>query len=249
MQPVLPIKILGSCATRDALEFSFAERLKLEDYLARTSLASLACGPRIDTPVLDQIASPFQRRMVQFDMSKEFWTILPTGSARVLLVDLVDDRFRLRRFQNGAAHTISGEYVKAKRYWTLNPSETLDYRHPAYDELWRMGLERLYHELAKTPDFQVLINCVHFIPTAETGINGPAETAEMNEYLESRYSLFAECFGEEALIKYHPGLLATDPDHKWGVAPYHYVPAVYRYLVDAVLSRCTTLPTFTGSTP
>ena len=51
------IHILGSCVTRDALEYKSSDSLMLGDYTARTSLASLACKERIDKNILEKITS------------------------------------------------------------------------------------------------------------------------------------------------------------------------------------------------
>ena len=68
------VRILGSCVTRDAFEIT--TDFKLVDYTARTSLASLATKSRIDSGILNNIKSTFQKRMVERDMTKRFWLSL-----------------------------------------------------------------------------------------------------------------------------------------------------------------------------
>lgn len=234
---MIDVFILGSCATRDAFEFPFSEKLKLADYNARTSLASLVCKPRIERQVLDQIPSSFQKRMVERDMSKKFWLRLEGYSNGALVIDLVDDRFRLRRFRDGSAHTVSAEYGKTRKFWSKDPSTTYDFDHAEVDALWRVGLDKLSSVYETTQNLTLLVNCVYFLPTADAGDNGPDGTAKMNDYLSSRYELLRERFGSPALIEYPEGMLATDAGHKWGLAPFHYSEDVYRHLVGQICKR------------
>lgn len=67
----------------------------------------------MDQAALDQILSPFQRRVVGYDMDKSFWQKLESLSFDLLLLDFIDDRFDLMRTKDGGLFTLSNEYVSA----------------------------------------------------------------------------------------------------------------------------------------
>ena len=95
------VRILGSCVTRDALEIT--TDFKLIDYTARTSLASLATNSRLDSGILNNIKSTFQKRMVERDMTKRFWLSLEKSQNDIIIIDLIDDRFNLKLFDDNSS--------------------------------------------------------------------------------------------------------------------------------------------------
>ncbi|MBV7265454.1 hypothetical protein KCG45_04630 [Erythrobacter sp. WH131] len=170
-------------------------------------------------------------------MSKQFWHRAASYQESVLIVDLVDDRFFLRRFEDGTGHTISAEYAKAKKYWSKDKSDVLRFSDEKFKNFWSEGFEKLSKLVESSANIQLLVNCVYFLPTAPDGINGAQQTQMMNKYLENRYDLFRSRFGDDALIEYPDTLLATDAGHKWGLAPYHYSEDAYRHFVEQVRQR------------
>ncbi|UWQ16598.1 DUF6270 domain-containing protein [Jannaschia sp. M317] len=233
-----PIQILGSCATRDAFEYPFARDFDVQDYTARTSLASLACPPRMEPDILEAIGSNFQRRMVHRDMTKAFWKNLAGYTTGAFIVDLVDDRFRLLQFADGSAHTGSTEYQKARRAHEVPSVKTLLRGAPGYNKLWGRGLRLLHEALEKEgPKPILLVNCVFFARTDNERVNADNELETMNRFLDYAYKSFANKFGDECLIRYPKGLLQSDSDHKWGKAPFHYTESAYEYFISELTAR------------
>lgn len=87
--------IYGSCVSRDPFELPGS--LKLDGYYARSSLVSafslLESG--LADADLSTNPSPFQRRMVAADLTRQIPELLRTSTADVILIDLVDERFDL----------------------------------------------------------------------------------------------------------------------------------------------------------
>ena len=147
MQPGRKIRllILGSCVSRDIFEFCDASDFEIVEYFARTGLASLNGAPAIDQVALDQIISPFQRRVVSYDMDKSFWTKLESLSFDLLLLDFIDDRFDLMRTKDGGLFTLSNEYVSAAG----QPPRRRRIASTSKEKrrLWLAGWQRLLTEL------------------------------------------------------------------------------------------------------
>lgn len=67
--------------------------------------------------------------------------------------------------------------------------------------------------------------------------SGHEHTDAMNDVLVRYYDLLAEDLGCQS-IEVPEGLRVSDAGHKWGWAPYHYVPGYYDHVVQQ-LDRMT----------
>ena len=97
------VSIFGSCTTRDCLRLFPARAFQLKSYIARQSVVSAVSEP---APLeLDEIRleSPFQRRAVWQDFSKNAFDILAHDGSSWIILDLIDERFPLTE--------IGGAYV------------------------------------------------------------------------------------------------------------------------------------------
>ena len=110
----IDVSIFGSCVTRDALEFEEDEnqRLELKTYIARQSIIS-----SIDKPIKCceediKLNSPFQRRMVLWDLKKNAFELLSSDNSRYLIIDFIDERLGLCKL-NGSVVTCSTEFKKS----------------------------------------------------------------------------------------------------------------------------------------
>lgn len=146
--------IFGSCVSRDIFEYNVGGELSVVKYFARSSFASLSAAPYVESDVLKNISSPFQRRVVQADMDKSFCESLKNFDCDVMLFDFIDNRFNLYQ-QGDKLTTISNEYKKAKgRLISTNviPSGSLK-----YFELWKKGFEKIIPDLQKIED-KIILN-------------------------------------------------------------------------------------------
>lgn len=241
----MDIVILGSCATRDSVEFAAEGALTLIDYTARTSLASLATAPHKIPLLLDQITSPFQRRMVERDMDKSFWPRLQQQSFDRLVLDFIDDRFPLFLYDQDtqtdpastteatmAGNIASAEYQKASKKLKLSHTRSLPPGNPTRMALWEAGFDRLIQQLQDRDMLdRLVINAVYWTPTSQEDADVTA-AATANAHLDQLYKYAARRLPESAFIRYPDGLLASDPNHKWGPASFHYVPEVYHWFLQ-----------------
>lgn len=232
------ISILGSCASRDALGVASPHQLELIDYAARTSFASLAAKPFVVEAILDKIQSRFQREMVRRDMSKNFWNKLDTDKFDVMVIDLIDDRFQLKIFEDRTAHTRSAEYKHIESKIQLPPSRLLPPWHGERRALWHKGLKRFAKVMKQqAATDKVAINCVYW--ASDSGTTEAKIIRFYNDYLEASYAEMGKYFPESCFIRYPTKMLSADPGHKWGAAPFHYARPVYDYFLDQVALRWT----------
>lgn len=230
------VLILGSCVSRDILNFAEQGSITLADYFARSSIASIASEPyHLDDRHYARIASDFQRRMVRRDVEK---TLLRDLAGRqdvdFILIDLIDERFDLYEVSPGSVVTVSSEFLmtglvtaedRASERWIRSGSE----RHRA---LWKSGVKRLFAALAEygIAD-RIVINRVFW---ADRLVDGTPLPEKESPQREAANSLLAWMY--EELEQYVPAprwmsfpehVLRSNPDHRWGIAPFHYSDDYY----------------------
>ncbi|HEB9344990.1 TPA: hypothetical protein RZK20_001537 [Campylobacter coli] len=229
------ICIFGSCVSRDIFEYDEQKNFELVGYYARSSFASLSSNAMIEQDVLDNIISPFQKRMVLYDMNKSFIEKVKKNDFDFLLVDFIDDRFHFYKLSNDSIVTVSNEYKKAKG--KLYSSNMIYSKSQEHIDLWRKGIERMYNDLCLIQD-KIILNKVYWSDTFFNGqkftIN-PEELIANNSFLKERYDEFITFFPKVKYIEYPKDVLVLDHKHKWGGAPMHYYHDVYKYALDKIL--------------
>ena len=228
------VRILGSCVTRDALEIT--TDFELIDYTARTSLASLATKSRKDSKLLNNIKSTFQKRMVERDMTKRFWLSLEKSQNDIIVIDLIDDRFNLKLFDDDSSHTVSSEYKTAMDSQCQN-GRIVKSSSGEFKSLWETGLRRLKRHCDELKLDKIFVNCVFYQPTGNHSIDSSTNIAEKNQYLREAYLKLENVFGRQAMIEYPEEIIKADAEHKWGLAPFHFTTETYKFFLSELLKK------------
>ncbi|EIN8284993.1 hypothetical protein LO840_000737 [Campylobacter coli] len=210
------ICIFGSCVSRDIFEYDEQKNFELVGYYARSSFASLSSNAMIEQDVLDNIISPFQKRMVLYDMNKSFIEKVKKNDFDFLLVDFIDDRFHFYKLSNDSIATVSNEYKKAKG--KLYSSNMIYSKSQEHIDLWRKGIEKVYNDLYLIQD-KIILNKVYWSDTFFNGQKFTIESEELianNDFLKERYDEFTKIFSKIKCIEYPEDALVLDCNHKWG---------------------------------
>jgi hypothetical protein len=244
-QSPLRLLIVGSCVSRDILNFVSAAQFALADYYARSSLASLATAA-IEAEAHDMLAaieSPFQRRMVARDFHKSILQELKSQRFDLLLLDLIEERFDLYEMRPGSLVTVSSELFssglipaseRASGKWISSGSR----QHRAY---WLQGLEKLFAQLdAIGLQDRVIVNRVFWAERFADGSPlpscfAPAAIAQANDCLAWMYGELERLVAPQRWLRFTEAMLRSSRQHRWGVAPYHYGDAYYLGARDALL--------------
>ncbi|EAJ6392979.1 hypothetical protein E5G36_09245, partial [Campylobacter coli] len=188
------ICIFGSCVSRDIFEYDEQKHFELVGYYARSSFTSLSSNAMIEQDVLDNIISPFQKRMVLYDMNKSFIDRIKRNDFDCLLIDFIDDRFHFYKLSNDSIVTLSNEYKKAKG--KLYSSNMIYSKSQEHIDLWKKGIEKVYDDLYLIQD-KIILNKVYWTDVFVTGdklkIN-EEYLADNNVFLKERYDDFAKFF-------------------------------------------------------
>lgn len=94
------VSIYGSCVTRDILEYETISCLDLKSYFCRQSIVSSLSMPiRCDMKEV-KLTSPFQKRQLHNDFSKNLFSVLASDASEYLIIDLIDERFSLIHYRD-----------------------------------------------------------------------------------------------------------------------------------------------------
>lgn len=240
------VLIFGSCVSRDIFNIDSAGYFNLVDYYARQSFGSLVGQPYGNEAVLQRISSDFRRRMVMRDFAK---SILHADSAiaraDVILLDLIDERFDLVLLPTGHLLTYSAELAESR---FLDEPEVSGYRllKPGSKErraYWLEGVEKFFARLqANGKHPTVLVNKVYWSSCIEPGGGAKFTVSQdaivkANAELDWMYAQLRRWVSMDQFMSFTPDNLVADANHRWGVSPFHYVPAYYRAASDQIMQR------------
>lgn len=233
MSQSVKVLILGSCVSRDIFRVMEDEDCKLAAYYGRSSFASAFCPAKVKDTWSSNITSAFQARMVSADLNKKWPGIVRNTEFDVLLVDLIDERFHLGGFSNGALCTLSNELRSSGFDRKVARARGIQTGSDEHYELWTRGWTSFIELLDSLGKKQcVLLNVVKWAEAASDGSvpawgYTPEQISAANLYLEKLYSRAAVDLDYSQIMRVGSECLVGDLEHKWGVAPFHYVGSYY----------------------
>jgi len=146
------IGIFGSCVSRDTCEFMRDALVVV--YVARHSATSLQSPHGVSRLDLNELDSPFQKRMVLGDLQGHGVDRIQghADELDVVLVDLVDERRGYWEFPDGTTMTnsIELESCGASRQARMSGARLVKFGTDEHFERWRDGFELLVTGLKST---------------------------------------------------------------------------------------------------
>lgn len=228
--------ILGSCVSRDAFALEESkEQYSVVNYIARTSFASSFHSQKTVNVDTSTIPSIFQKRMVENDLFKLTENAIKNTEFDILLVDLIDERFRLFISEDGEIFTISSEL---KKY--CNFKRGGDILHPGDDiffKYWKSGWNNFINIAKKQGVLDKIVVSKIFWSTTDgentelTKDDYQKYIEDNNQWLDKLYN-YIELSGEVKILKYPQRLFCADLNHKWGYQPFHYTKPLYLYTLS-----------------
>lgn len=228
--------IFGSCVSRDSVE-KIINKISLIDYYARSSLCSLSTGS-FDLNILpiENISSPFQRKMVLRDCNKAFFNEERFDEIDYIVIDFVDERFPLISDSQGCSATLSAELNSALGN-DVNNFTYVDPFSEKYFQGFEKGFTSFIEHLGVNKEKLILIEAYWcFIDNEGIPLSkyDRSYIEKNNSKLEKLYELAKNAFPEMKVITIPSELLKADKFHKWGVAPFHYISEFYDYVIDQI---------------
>ena len=236
------VGIFGSCVTRDAFGDLLPETL-IAGYVARSTVAS-AFGPAADIELpLDWLegASPWEMRMVEQDLSKTGLALLAGANLDMLIVDLIDERFDVL-VGNGIVTDSASLRKSSAADLLLSQGTAFSLLSEGRDRLWRQTLPMLLDWL-RALDIPIVLHEATFSTKYRNASDGAIDlipqseawTTRINVRLRAMYADIAEGLGQRVHRLVPPDdVVLADDSHKWGLAPFHYIPDYYDWVFRGI---------------
>lgn len=233
--------IMGSCVSRDAFEYFDKNAFSLTAYFARSSIGSSFSGIAAKDIYSSRIASAFQRNQVKSDLLKTLPAQVAGTDFDTLIVDFIDERFPLFRFNDGSIATVSIELHQLDAL-KCDEGEKIPEFSDEHFSYWLRGWHS-FIENAKRNQFidKIIINKAHWAAhTIDGGCLQSSGVDVANAYLNRLYRVCSETLKDRQFLEYDQSLLVSDPSHKWGLAPFHYARPFYERARDFMGTRLLT---------
>lgn len=240
--PVVRVAIYGSCVARDSVDLAGGDRFEVTDYVARQSLISAGRDASARFPDDAQVSSAFQRRMMEADFAGDLEQRLTVAAetADVLLWDITDERHGVHVFEDGAVVTRSIDVVAVpEALAAVEKGRHLPFGTDEHFELWATRAHELRDRLVALALFdRVLVLQVPWALVTSDGRETPGSMGtsafEANEAYR-RYYQHLRDLGFR-VIELQPLGVIADPEHRWGLAPFHYTQGVYEEIIGRIIA-------------
>ncbi|MFT0521162.1 DUF6270 domain-containing protein [Pseudomonas faucium] len=236
------ILILGSCVSRDALNFDIEGHFEILEYYARSSFASAFSDLPIEDSYTHALTSRFQANVVNADLQKTVLASLETLDFDLLLIDLIDERFKLAVNADGGICTISNELI-ATGFDIQRAHQIIEPNSEAFFDLWEKGWKR-FTAIIQTmgASHKVLINRTFWSTSTSGGDDyassfRPEHIDRANATLRTLYERMASDLPAHQFIDHAPGNLVGADDHRWGTSPFHYIDRYYIDMLKKIRER------------
>lgn len=228
--------VYGSCVSRDTLEFLPPQSFQLLGYLARHSLLSHGTDASEKLPADLAVSSDFQARMIRKDWEGDKLDDLINLAEDIdlLIWDLIDERHGVHWFPTGEIVTRSIDVLGSEPASSLLLDDTrIPFGSNTHFEGWAEKAREFVNFLKEHGLLErTRLIRVNWAQTVTDGTEVPSSmgisSAEANSDFQRYYTLL-ESVGVP-MIEVPEDIVQADPNHKWGLAPFHYVPAVYEYI-------------------
>lgn len=228
------VLVYGSCVARDTIEFAAAGSVDLQGYVARQSLISVDNDATPHLPETMTVSSKFQERMIRADFAGGLLNRLEAmaDDLDVLLWDLADERHGVYRFPDGTVSTRSIDTMRIPELEAqFAEAEHLPFGTPEHLTIWSEHARTFTERLRALGLFERTV--VLEVPWAVLTVEGQpspwsmgVRAKEANQRYRPYYALLREL--GLRMVGLPEALVFADPQHRWGLAPFHYSPAVYR---------------------
>lgn len=231
------VNIFGSCVSRDLLEFRKEDNFLLKSYSARSSVVSTVTEPlKVQEDEL-LINSKFQKRQVYRDVSKGFWQELSEMPSDYIILDFIDERFPLGKYENSYV-TLSNEFLESHflegQYATVD-REKKGEDYFIEDRVLTSYLNEFLSRLTKYYEpTQVILHRAKHVDKY-IAKNGRVKKfskvylqycQRMNAMLDYMYDYVEQKLPGCISLDFH-GEYYADENHKWGLSTMHYEQDYY----------------------
>ena len=222
----MKIFIWGSCCSRDIFNFPLTSHFQVVSYHARHSCVSAMSSPvKLKNINLNSLKSVFKQRVIVDDFSKTLLQDLKNLEYDILLIDFIDERFPLKKYDDGVI-TVSSELQETQ---SVELDESLIYvgseeRFSLWYKAWNAFIDFCIKYNIKD---KIIINRLYWAQVDKKTAFSTSYISKNNAFLKRIYDTVSMYIPKYRHIDYHKNLIVSKQDHRWGIAPsitkMHYI--------------------------
>ena len=234
------IHIIGSCANRDTFRILNKDSL-VGKYTSRSSLISRMSSPLnfdvrsyFDNPILN-----WKQKMIVEDFKKN-GLYIDDYHRGILLIDFLDERFKLLKIENSFI-TESTEFERLELNKILPISKVLSRGGQTDFDLWTDACHKFTNLIPRSIRDKTVLHKAfwansYFKNNRLCSFEEQAGIEFYNRNLSFYYQTFESIYSPGYVIKIQPERRIADPNHEWGLAPFHYIFEYYREFYQQLMS-------------
>lgn len=231
--------IVGSCVSRDTFAVLPSEDFCLRRYVARQSLISIDRPVAAGAVAYQKLPSKFQRTMLAGDLAGDAIDQLSSaGEIDLVLWDLTDERLGVHPV-GGGFYTRTIEGLRAGLY--RDGIDHIAFGTDRHFELWSAALPRWLTAL----DDRGLLPRTLFLQVPWAALTSDGEDTPESFGLTAPQANAASFRYQRALMDAAPiemirprCAVRAEPEHRWGLAAFHYTDEVYDDLIAQITAFC-----------
>lgn len=232
------ILIVGSCVSRDILNYNEDSTLEISAYYARSSFASAFAPVATADEYSHTLQSKFQASIVKADLQNSLSSSLKDTNFDILLIDLIDERFSIALEDSGGIFTLSNELISAGFDVTANNIKIIKSQTDDFYDLWEKGWLKFITNIKSLDRLEdVFIHKTFWSSATQSGNDYSSmfhkeQISAANSFLQRLYTRIALDLQTHQFIEPAPQFLCGADDHKWGISPFHYIDDYYKFMLE-----------------
>lgn len=230
--------VYGGCVSRDTVAFADPQAYSLVKYVARNSLLSVGTDARIQLPELD-LPSAFQKKMVDLDASGDLLQELrKMRGVDVILWDLNIERSGVWQFDDGSITTNSAELRRVEGMGSvLETARFIAFGSEEHYSRW-CAAATIFVAILKELELKerLLVLAPEWAAKDIQGAKNKRVAGKSIEFYNHVFSTYLAHLENLGVAIVRMADTVSDPDHKWGSAPFHYEKGLYKRLDEEIRS-------------
>lgn len=223
--------------SRDAIAHH-EEDYEVTGYLARTSLLSAGTNARHHLPQEFDMSSPFQQRNLLRDVEGGLLANLKSfaDASDVLMWDLVDERHGVCVFPDGSILTRSIDLLSVPELVeACEAGEILAFGSDEHFARW-CGAATMFADALDVLGLKAktIVIAADWAVLDTAGNPTPWSMGVRAKEANTRYAPYYQHLESLGFTVVRITDTVGDPEHKWGLAAFHFVPEVYETILAAV---------------
>jgi len=234
--------IFGSHVSRDILNFSDENRINLVKYFARSSIGSIYGKVIRNIDYIENLESEFQKRIVSYDLNKDFVENIGSLEYNLLFMDFIDERFDLYILEDSSLCTLSTELLSTD-FLKYNTGRIVKSGSDEHYKIWEKGWKTFIEHL----NFLGITNCLYIQETywslsdssgSDYSYNNYSKDKikKANLYLSKLYKRAKKDLSPNQFLKPSKENIVGKDKHKWGRSPFHYIDNYYHEILSLLLN-------------